>query len=128
MIGRRDRLYALQRAGKRSILPKARPDYLRMCDENMENPTDEEIKEILKRAENFAVVGLSDKPGFILAGVGQGGIAIRWQPVSRCGATRLSPSTLPSPYRSPSHRDPEGWERKPWGRGLTLGWKISPNL
>lgn len=29
----------------------------------MYNPTDEEIKEILKRAKNIAVVGLSDKPG-----------------------------------------------------------------
>ncbi len=29
----------------------------------MRNPTDEEIKEILKRAKNIAVVGLSDKPG-----------------------------------------------------------------
>ena len=28
----------------------------------MENPTDEEIKGILKRAKNIAVVGLSDKP------------------------------------------------------------------
>lgn len=78
--------YALRRAGKRGILPKARPDYLRMCDENMENPTDEEIREILKRAKNIAVVGLSEKPGFILAGVGQGGIAIGWRPISRGGA------------------------------------------
>lgn len=29
----------------------------------MENPTDEEIKEILKSARNVAVVGLSDRPG-----------------------------------------------------------------
>jgi len=29
----------------------------------MHNPTDEEIKEILKGAKNIAVVGLSDKPG-----------------------------------------------------------------
>lgn len=29
----------------------------------MQNPTNEEIKEILKRAKNVAVVGLSDKPG-----------------------------------------------------------------
>jgi len=29
----------------------------------MQNPTDEEIKEILKWAKNIAVVGLSDKPG-----------------------------------------------------------------
>ncbi|MGB5932766.1 MAG: CoA-binding protein [Anaerolineae bacterium] len=29
----------------------------------MRNPTDEEIKEILKSAKNIAVVGLSDKPG-----------------------------------------------------------------
>ncbi|MFQ5886632.1 MAG: CoA-binding protein [Anaerolineae bacterium] len=29
----------------------------------MKNPTDEEIKEILKRAKNIAVMGLSDKPG-----------------------------------------------------------------
>lgn len=28
----------------------------------MRNPTDEEIKGILKRAKNMAVVGLSDKP------------------------------------------------------------------
>ena len=28
----------------------------------MENPTDEEIKEMLKRAKNIAVVGLSDRP------------------------------------------------------------------
>lgn len=48
----------------------------------MQNPTDEEIKEILKSAKNIAVVGLSDKPGFILAGVGQGGIAIGWRPIS----------------------------------------------
>lgn len=87
----------------------------------MENPTDEEIKEILKRAKNVAVVGLSDKPGFILAEVGQGGIVIGWRPISRCGATRFSPSTLASPYRIPG-------ERRPWGRTLTLGWRISPNL
>ena len=30
---------------------------------------------MLKRAKNIAVVGLSGKPGFVLAGVGQGGIA-----------------------------------------------------
>ncbi len=51
----------------------------------MENPTDTEIKEILKSAKNIAVVGLSDKPGFILARVGQGGIAIGWRLISRGG-------------------------------------------
>lgn len=29
----------------------------------MENPTEEEIREILKSAKDIAVVGLSDKPG-----------------------------------------------------------------
>jgi len=68
--------YALQTAGQRCILPKVRVNSLQICEEIMQNPTDEEIKEILKSAKNIAVVGLSDKPGFILAGVGQGGIAI----------------------------------------------------
>ncbi len=62
----------------------------------MRNLTDEEIKGILKNTKNIAVVGLSDKPGFILAEVGQGGIAIGWRPISRGGATRVFPGRVVS--------------------------------
>lgn len=43
--------------------PKQGLTIYRCVRRSMQNPTDEEIKEILKSARNVAAVGLSDKPG-----------------------------------------------------------------